>query len=42
MPGSVQSIERAAAILRLLARGSGRLGVGEISTSLGLDRKSVV
>jgi DNA-binding IclR family transcriptional regulator len=38
MPGSVQSIERAAAILRLLARGSGRLGVGEISTSLGLAK----
>jgi DNA-binding IclR family transcriptional regulator len=38
MPGPVQSIERAAAILRLLARGSGRLGVGEISTSLGLAK----
>lgn len=38
MPGSVQSIERAAAILRLLARGPGRLGVGEISTSLGLAK----
>jgi DNA-binding IclR family transcriptional regulator len=38
MPGSVQSIERAAAILRLLARGSGRLGVGEISSSLGLAK----
>jgi DNA-binding IclR family transcriptional regulator len=38
MPGSVQSIERAAAILRLLARGSGRLGVVEISTSLGLAK----
>jgi DNA-binding IclR family transcriptional regulator len=38
MPGSVQSIERAAAILRLLARGSGRLGVGEIATSLGLAK----
>jgi DNA-binding IclR family transcriptional regulator len=38
VPGPVQSIERAAAILRLLARSSGRLGVGEISTSLGLAR----
>jgi DNA-binding IclR family transcriptional regulator len=38
MPGSVQSIERAAAILRLLARGTGRLGVGEISSSLGLAK----
>ncbi|MDL4770820.1 MULTISPECIES: IclR family transcriptional regulator [Thermomonosporaceae] len=38
MPGPVQSIERAAAILRLLARGSGRLGVGEIAGSLGLAR----
>jgi DNA-binding IclR family transcriptional regulator len=34
----VQSIERAAAILRLLARGSGRLGVGEIATSLELAK----
>jgi DNA-binding IclR family transcriptional regulator len=34
----VQSIERAAAILRLLARGSGRLGVGEIAGSLGLAK----
>lgn len=38
VPGPVQSIERAAAILRLLARGSGRLGVGEIASSLGLPR----
>jgi DNA-binding IclR family transcriptional regulator len=38
MPGSVQSIERAAAILRLLAGGSGRLGVSEIAGSLGLTR----
>jgi DNA-binding IclR family transcriptional regulator len=34
----VQSIERAAAILRLLARGSGRLGVGEIASSLELAK----
>jgi DNA-binding IclR family transcriptional regulator len=38
MPGPIQSIERAAAILRLLAGGSGRLGVGEIADSLGLAR----
>lgn len=38
MPGSIQSIERSAAILRLMARGSGRLGVGEIAHSLGLAR----
>ncbi len=38
MPGPVQSIERAAAILKLLARGSGRLGVSEIAGSLGLAR----
>lgn len=38
MPGPVQAIERAAAILRLLARGSGRLGVGEIAASLDLAK----
>ncbi|MEU8175428.1 IclR family transcriptional regulator [Microbispora hainanensis] len=38
MPGPVQSIERAAAILRLLAQGSGRLGLTEIANSLGLAR----
>jgi DNA-binding IclR family transcriptional regulator len=38
VPGSIQSIERAAAILRLMARGSGRLGLGEIARSLGLAR----
>jgi len=38
MPGSVQSIERAAAILRLLARGPGRRGLGEVAASLGLAR----
>lgn len=38
VPGPVQSIERAAAILRLLARGSGRLGVGEIANSLELAK----
>jgi DNA-binding IclR family transcriptional regulator len=38
VPGPIQSIERAAAILRLLARGSGRLGVGEIAESLELAK----
>ncbi|MDV6014556.1 IclR family transcriptional regulator [Haloechinothrix sp. LS1_15] len=38
MPGPVQSIERAAAILRLLARGSAPLGVGEIAESLALAK----
>ncbi|WP_405489925.1 IclR family transcriptional regulator [Nocardia sp. NBC_00511] len=38
MPGPIQSIERAAAILRLLARGSGRMGVGEIASALGLAK----
>ena len=38
MPGPIQSIERAAAILKLLARGSGRLGVGEIAESLELAK----
>ncbi|MFE9574901.1 IclR family transcriptional regulator [Nocardia sp. NPDC006044] len=38
MPGPIQSIERAAAILRLLARGAGRLGVGEIAAALDLAK----
>ncbi|MEV6774165.1 IclR family transcriptional regulator [Nocardia sp. NPDC051030] len=38
MPGSIQSIERAAAMLRLLARGNGRMGVGEIAAALGLAK----
>jgi DNA-binding IclR family transcriptional regulator len=38
MPGTVQSIERAAAVLRLLAGSSGLLGVGEVSRSLGLAK----
>ncbi|MBL1078167.1 IclR family transcriptional regulator [Nocardia sp. 2] len=38
MPGPIQSIERAAAVLRLLARGSGRMGVGEIAAALGLAK----
>lgn len=38
MPGPVQSIERAAAMLRLLAGGSGRLSLSEIAGSLGLAK----
>ncbi|UGY91491.1 IclR family transcriptional regulator [Streptomyces gobiensis] len=38
MTGQVQSIERAAAILRLLASGPGRLGLGEVAASLGLAK----
>jgi DNA-binding IclR family transcriptional regulator len=38
VPGQVQSITRAAAILRLLASGSGRLGLGEIARSLELAK----
>lgn len=38
MSGSVQSIERAAAILRLLAGGPRRLGLGEVAASLGLAK----
>ncbi|MFF0636110.1 IclR family transcriptional regulator [Nocardia sp. NPDC004151] len=38
MPGPIQSIERAAAMLRLLARGSGRMAVGEIAAALGLAK----
>lgn len=41
MPGPVQSIERAAAVLRLLARGPGRLGVVEVASSLGLAKGTV-
>jgi DNA-binding IclR family transcriptional regulator len=38
VPGTVQSIERAAAVLRLLAGGSGRLTLGEIARSLDLAK----
>ena len=38
MPGTVQSIERAAAILRVLAGGPGRFSLGEISRSLDLAK----
>lgn len=38
MAGPVQSIERAAAILRLLAGGPRRLALGEVASSLGLAK----
>jgi DNA-binding IclR family transcriptional regulator len=38
MTGTVQSIERAAAILRVLAGGPGRLGLAEIARSLDLAK----
>lgn len=38
---SIQSIERAAAVLRLLARGPGRLGVVELAGALGLPKGTV-
>jgi DNA-binding IclR family transcriptional regulator len=41
MPGTVQSIERAAAILRMLAGGPGKLGLGEIAHSLDLAKGTV-
>jgi DNA-binding IclR family transcriptional regulator len=41
MPGHIQSIERAAAILRLLSGRSRRLGVGELSGELQLPKGTV-
>lgn len=38
MPGRVQSVERAAAILRLLAVRGSPLGAGDIATALGLPK----
>jgi DNA-binding IclR family transcriptional regulator len=38
VPGTVQSIERAAAVLRVLAGGPGRLGLAEIARSLDLAK----
>jgi DNA-binding IclR family transcriptional regulator len=40
VPGPIQAIERAAAVLQLLARGSGRLGLGEIAASLDLPKST--
>ncbi|WP_344829452.1 IclR family transcriptional regulator [Actinocorallia longicatena] len=41
MPGSIQSLERAAAILRLLAGGERRLGLTDLSVTLGLAKGTV-
>ncbi|HTP18573.1 MAG TPA: IclR family transcriptional regulator [Solirubrobacteraceae bacterium] len=41
MPGHIQSIERAAAILRLLSGPSLRLGVGELACELSLPKGTV-
>ncbi len=41
MPGTIQSVERAAAILRLLAGGPRRLGVAELANALGLAKGTV-
>ncbi len=41
MPGNIQSIERAAAILRLLSGRSRRLGVVDLSGELGLSKGTV-
>ena len=41
MPGRIQSIERAAAILRLLSGRSRRMGVVEIAGQLGLPKTTV-
>ena len=41
MPGNIQSIERAAAILRLLSGRSKRLGVVDLAGELGLSKGTV-
>ena len=41
MPGSVQSVERAAAILRLLAEENEPLGLAQIASALGLAKSTV-
>ncbi len=41
MPGSVQSIERAAAVLRLLAAAPNGLGVADLGNALGLAKATV-
>lgn len=41
MPGPIQSIERAAAVLRLLASGARRMGVGELAKALELPKGTV-
>ncbi|MEU4442237.1 IclR family transcriptional regulator [Actinosynnema sp. NPDC050801] len=41
MPGPIQSIERAAAVLRLLASGARRMGVAELARALELPKPTV-
>ncbi|AHH96165.1 IclR family transcriptional regulator [Kutzneria viridogrisea] len=41
MPGLIQSVERAAAILRLLAGPSRRMGVAELAATLGMPKPTV-
>ncbi|XVV06934.1 IclR family transcriptional regulator [Actinosynnema sp. CA-248983] len=41
MPGPIQSIERAAAVLRLLASGARQMGVGELARALELPKPTV-
>jgi DNA-binding IclR family transcriptional regulator len=41
MPGTIQSVERAAAILRMFRSGSRRLGVAEVANALGLPKATV-
>ncbi|POM23000.1 Glycerol operon regulatory protein [Actinomadura rubteroloni] len=41
MPGSIQSLERAAAILRLLAGGQRKLALSDVSVTLGLAKGTV-
>ena len=41
MPGTVQSIERAAAVLRLLAAAPNELGVADLGNALGLAKTTV-
>ena len=38
MPGPIQSLTRAAAILRLLAGGDRRIGLSDVASSLGLAK----
>ena len=40
-PTSIQSVDRAASILKALAGGHGRLGVSELADRLGLARPTV-
>jgi DNA-binding IclR family transcriptional regulator len=41
VPGLIQSIERAAAVLRLLASGARQMGVAELARALALPKGTV-